>query len=47
MQPFIKVILIILAVVLVVWGTEWLLTDHVVHKFSNNPHRGMRYPGLR
>jgi hypothetical protein len=35
MQPFIKVILIILAVLLVVWGTEWLLTEHVIHKFSN------------
>jgi hypothetical protein len=42
MHPFIKVILIILAVALIVWGTEWLLTEHVIHRFSGK-YSGGRY----
>jgi len=34
MNPFIKVILIILTVVAIVWAMDTLITAHVVHKFS-------------
>lgn len=34
MNPFIKVILIILAVVAIVWAMDSLITEQVVHKFS-------------
>lgn len=35
MNPFVKVIIIILLVAFIVVGMEWLLTDHVLHKFTN------------
>jgi len=34
MNPITKVILLILVVALIVWGVEWMLTEHFVHKFS-------------
>jgi len=34
MNSITKVILLILVVALAVWGVEWMLTEHFVHKFS-------------
>lgn len=34
MNPIVKVMLLIIVVTLIVWGVEWTLTEHFVHKFS-------------
>lgn len=34
MNPIAKVMLLIIVVALFVWGVEWMLTDHFMHKFS-------------
>ena len=34
MNPFLKLILIIVTVVAIVWAVDWLLTAHVMAKFS-------------
>ena len=36
MNPFIKVILIILTVTAIVWAMDTLMTEHVIGKFSGN-----------